>query len=654
MAQPPMNIQLTTGILRRLLNEDNLNPQPNVILQVLDLKKIMPVESSNASGRTNERYRIELSDGQYRITSLLATQAHQLVNQGIFLPLSVIKLTQYQRHWVKDTKWVFVTLGAESVHPPLSSVIGNPQPLEPPPPPPPPGQNLQRPQQPFQQQLQPQYMKPPSTQPVPSNQRTGSTSYNPSPNPAGQQLPLQPQQQHPYQPPSMQIDTQNVFPIASLNPYQHRWTIKARCTFKSEIRHWQKEGKGSGQLFHVDLLDESGEIRATIFNDAVDKFFPIFSVGNIYYISKASVRYADKRFNPLRNDYELTLDVNAMVMPVNELSSTIPKAHYSFVDIDQLQDLPRDEAVDVIGILKEVGPLTTIKSSKTGRDISKRTIVLVDHTERTVNLTLWGEQAENFNPPLENTVVAAKNVRVSDFNGRSLSAVSGARLEFNPDISRTKELINWWTQQDPSTLIARLKPLATGAGGEGDALSRAPAPEKTFKQVRDEGLGLTQSDIFQTRATITMIKHDDNAPLYYNACPECNKKVQRQNNQWYCDKQCKKYFDAPIPRYILTLSASDSSGSLWINAFNDVGKIILERDAAEIAAMKEKNDPNLDRVFNDAIFKMYNMKIRARSEPTPEGESRVKYTLIGIAPVNFTEESAKILQKLQNPSAVQL
>jgi hypothetical protein len=79
----------------------------------------------------------------------------------------------------------------------------------------------------------------------------------------------------------MQIDFQTIFPIASLNPYQHRWTIKARCTFKSEIRHWQKEGKGSGQLFHVDLLDESGEIRATFFNDAVDKFFPIFKVDNV-------------------------------------------------------------------------------------------------------------------------------------------------------------------------------------------------------------------------------------------------------------------------------------------------------------------------------------------------------------------------------------
>ena len=35
-----------------------------------------------------------------------------------------------------------------------------------------------------------------------------------------------------------------------------RWTIKARVTQKSDIRHWSNN-KGDGQLFSVNLLDES-------------------------------------------------------------------------------------------------------------------------------------------------------------------------------------------------------------------------------------------------------------------------------------------------------------------------------------------------------------------------------------------------------------
>jgi hypothetical protein len=53
-------IQLSTGILRRLLNEDTAHPQPNVILQVLDLKKIVPnprPDAPNTTGSTTDRYR---------------------------------------------------------------------------------------------------------------------------------------------------------------------------------------------------------------------------------------------------------------------------------------------------------------------------------------------------------------------------------------------------------------------------------------------------------------------------------------------------------------------------------------------------------------------------------------------------------------------
>ena len=81
-----------------------------------------------------------------------------------------------------------------------------------------------------------------------------------------------------------------IVPIASLNAYQNRWTIKARVTQRSDIRRYNN-AKGEGKFFTVDLLDaQGGEIRAISFNDVADKFDPILQMGAVVTISKASLK----------------------------------------------------------------------------------------------------------------------------------------------------------------------------------------------------------------------------------------------------------------------------------------------------------------------------------------------------------------------------
>lgn len=73
---------------------------------------------------------------------------------------------------------------------------------------------------------------------------------------------------------------------------------------------------------------------------------------------------------------------------------------------------------------------------------------------------------------------------------------------------------------------------------------------------------------FKTRGTIVMMKHDENQPLYYLACPteNCKKKVtQMDDGSWHCER-CQKSFPTMEPLYVLSLVVSDHSGRYAFSA----------------------------------------------------------------------------------------
>lgn len=419
----------------------------------------------------------------------------------------------------------------------------------------------------------------------------------------------------------------NIHPIEAISPYAHKWTIKARCTHKGDIKTWHNKN-GEGKLFSANFLDDSGEIRATGFNDDVDRYYELLQEGGVYYISSpCRVQLAKKQFSNLNNDYELTFEKDTLVEKAEDMDG-VPQVRYNFTTIADLQTVEKDSTIDTIGVLQDVGEVSEIVSKTTSKPYSKRELTLVDNTGYNVRLTIWGASAQAFDVRPE-SVIAFKGVKVSDFGGRSLSLLSSGSMTVDPDIDEAYKLKGWYDGQGRNdTFQSHQNTMSTvnAAGGKRD-------DTKTIAQIRDENLGMSDdTDWFSVKATIIYVKQDNN---YYPACLSegCNKKVVEINpGEWRCEK-CDKTHDKPEYRYIMSVNVSDHTGQIWLSCFDEVGRAIMGMPADELNQLREEGeDKRVTEVFAEANCKTFVFKCKAKMDNFQDQQRYVDVSMDSVDP----------------------
>ncbi|KAL5742132.1 hypothetical protein ACOSP7_028864 [Xanthoceras sorbifolium] len=423
-----------------------------------------------------------------------------------------------------------------------------------------------------------------------------------------------------------------IIPIAALNPYQGKWTIKARVTSKGELRHYHNSQRGDGKVFHFDLLDcDGGEIRATCFNAVADQFYNQIEAGKVYLISKGSLKPAQKNFNHLHNDLEIYLDTTSMMQQCFDDDNSIPQQQFHFRPINDIEGLENNSIVDVIGVVSFISPAASIMR-KNGTETQKRTLNLKDMSGRSVELTLWGNFCNLDGQKLQNMcdagvfpVVAVKSGRVSDFNGKAVGTISTSQLFIEPDFPEAQRLKEWYDKEGkstPSVSISR----ETSNVGRTDI-------RKTISQIKDEGLGTKEKpDWITVSATVVYVKFDN---FCYTACPimigerPCNKKVTNNGDgRWHCER-CDRSIDECDYRYILQFQIQDHTGLTWVTAFQECGEEILGISAKDLYNMKyvDQNDEKFADIIRNATFTKYLFKLKVKEE-TFSDEQRVKSTVV--------------------------
>eukprot|EP01112_Ceratiomyxa_fruticulosa_P011541 TRINITY_DN3134_c0_g1_i3.p1 TRINITY_DN3134_c0_g1~~TRINITY_DN3134_c0_g1_i3.p1 ORF type:complete len:699 (+),score=161.52 TRINITY_DN3134_c0_g1_i3:175-2097(+) len=636
-----MTYQLTSGGIAALYNDTAASMGLKPVVQIIDLKKITGGQGQNAP---KERYRVILSDGTHYQQAMFTTQLHSMISVDGSGPgitnTCVIKILEYNASSVHDHK-IIVILKVEQLSAPLGHTIGNPQ-------------NIDGSKAPNSGGS-----SAPTTPNAPQTNLGGNNNFqnqgNSFQNNNGNNNYNKPPQQH--QPPrsapnvatfshgEQDLATTNILPIKLLNPYQSSWTIKARVTNKSAVRTF-KNAKGEGKFFSIDLIDtQGGEIRATLFNDNADKWNETLQAGQVYFISKGTVKFVtNKSFSTINNEYELTLDARTTIQKCHDDTANIPFLKYNFLSIDKILETPKDQLIDVCGILTNIGALGTILT-KAKAEIPRRNLTLIDTSGRSVDMTIWSEKATQWEAETGN-VVTAKGVKVSDYNGKTLTSVSSTQIEINPDVPETMTLRNWYQSQGGNVMAHSISTRQAGSGGA-DGGFVGEYQRRFLSEIKDMRLGSDRAENFTALATITRIKHDEKATLHYLACPtpNCNKKVTEENGMYRCSK-CNDVFPSCDPRFILSFAAADFSGDQWFNCFNTEGQIILGQDARTVLGFREARTDQFEMVFSEALFKTYLFKCRAKVEEY-NSESRVKCSIVSCAPINYVSEGRHLLNEIR-------
>lgn len=602
--------KITQGALSGIFDDSSALRErfPEPVCQCVRISPIAPTQNG-----VGERFRVVLSDIRNFVQCMLASQANNVVHDGSLKKGSFVRLKAYQANQVKG-KRILIILDLEVITElePMDK-IGDPKALE-----------------------------------FPEGGDAKSTSttiasngfYGTQP----KQEPLSQNDKKVAVPtrnvPSNTSEHSNIYPIESLSPFSHKWTIKVRISSKSDIKEWHKQ-TGSGKLFSCNLLDESGEIKATAFNEQCDQLYDVFQEGSVYYISSpCRVQLAKKQFTNLPNDYELTFERDTVVQKAEDQDDNVPQVRFNFTSIADLQNVEKDSTIDVIGVLQQVDEVSEIVSKASGKPFQKRELKLVDNTGFSVRLTVWGKTALSFDTQPD-CVLAFKGAKVSDFGGRSLSLLSSGTMTVDPDISEAHQLKGWYDSQGRNETFNSHSNMSGAAAAAGRM-----DPLKTVTQVKDENLGMGDGvDYFSTRATIVYIKQENFA---YPACLKegCNKKVtDLGDGMWRCEK-CDESHPKPQYRYIMSLNVDDFSGQLWLSCFDEVGQIVLGMSADSLMELKENDDQASVRVFEEALFKTYVFKCRAKMDNFQD-QQRVRYQVTSATPMNYAAEANKLAELIK-------
>jgi len=433
--------------------------------------------------------------------------------------------------------------------------------------------------------------------------------------------------------------------VVDINPFNaNNITLKVKVENKTNVRTYTNQ-KGEGKMFSVDLVDDSGEIKCTFFNESVDQYEHMFEIGKVFIISRSGIKPGNPKF--CRTPFEMSINRNTVIQEVEEVINT-PKRRYEFIDsIDRIQDQQPQNLVEVIGVIIGVGDVQQF-NSKNDKEIVKRSVKIADQSNRNIDITFWGDQAHNFQGTV-GSVLALKAAKVGEYrNEKTLTINNSTLMELDPDIPEAQNLAQWYAENSDNIASSSI-----GLSGQGNSSSSRNTKIETLASIQEQISNGEKKTVFgKIKGTLIWINHEDRAPLFYKACLDSQKKVIENPNpgngkRWLCEAT-GQYYDNYDLRYILSCIVGDTTGSQFVTIFNDQGAMLLGVSAKEIETLKDQGrSGEMNAIFDAAVYKRFLFTIKA-TEEMYQDEMRIRCTVSAMEPINFTSESKRLIDEIES------
>lgn len=454
---------------------------------------------------------------------------------------------------------------------------------------------------------------------------------------------------------TIQVQEEVFFPIRELSTYQGaKWTIKGRVTMRAPMRGFKKrDGNGDGKVFHVELLDaEGGEIRASFFNEAAEKFFDLMEVGKCFKLSRGSVRIANRQYNTCKHRYELVFDKMAQVDEVED-DQKIETVKYAIENLRSVKGKTLPCSVDICGVITAFEQPIAFESK--GRNFVKRNLTIADDSAMSMIVTIWAERAQKEDTVFKgNPMVVMKGVMVKEWQGgRSGSLTEGGLMVMQPDIPEAKAVSAWWQSTGHAqeiTFISQTNGLP-GPRASGKTMDIMQMKQASEQMVTEQ----ETFSIYCRLAAVQTRKRDEVQPLVYNACMElkdgmngrtlpCNRRVDENGFCAVCDKKGKAG-----PRLNLRCRFEDASGNCWLTTFHPAAEKILALSAQEVQDIEQNQGrEGIENKLKETYYgEMLQIIVRAKPE-SYNGESRTGVSCIAASPAPVREHSRMMLKEIED------